>query len=377
MGNMAEEFTVYIEQSRSLLESQRANFERERSSFANERKLWEMERSMLKARITDLEAAQIKDGLRVNDYKLDGSSPASQFRPDFALRERGSIPQTQGGSNGQHHVWEGPITADSKPTRVFPSEGDRLFNQPTTTGEENGFGRVPSLDAALSPNSRAFNRCVEASLPVPIEKLDSELDGITLKSTALAPVLVAKVIISSESSPSPVSPRHPELPRLESERRLPLKLKLSELGPPEENLIREAGHTPMAVIGTDPGTESGTATQQSQQSPSIPSYTEDPRAPVHTTQPTESSHSYFPDVIDDPGLKGPLTLPTDAKQDDDFLLELDMRLLQEAKRVVSGPSTEQTDGPDKEGDGEPDIELKLKGTKNFGSAFGAANCGAV
>jgi hypothetical protein len=32
---------------------------------------------------------------------------------------------------------------------------------------------------------------------------------------------------------------------------LNLELKLSELGPPNENLLRHAGHTPMAIIDVD------------------------------------------------------------------------------------------------------------------------------
>jgi hypothetical protein len=130
----AEEFGVYVEQSRSLLESQRANFERERTSFANERKLWEMERSMLKARIAELEAGQT-NGVTTDGRTSNGSSPPGHFRTDFAFRGRGPTSQPHGASNGQHHVWEGPVTADNKPTRVFPEEGNQTSHQLRPTVE--------------------------------------------------------------------------------------------------------------------------------------------------------------------------------------------------------------------------------------------------
>lgn len=373
----AEEFAIYVEQSRSLLESQRDNFERERTSFARERQLWEMERSMLKGRIAELEAGQTNGVLR-EDQTSDGTSPPGHFRTDFAFRGRGRASQSSGTSDGQHHVWEGPVTADVKPTRVFPDEGNQASHKLSPTTEENGFGPAPSLDAALSPDAGAVDRSAEARLPVPIERLDRELDGITLKSTALPPVVVAKVISSSDSSPKSPSGLGTEAPPPNPERRLSLKLKLSELGRPDENLVRDAGHTPMAIIGTEPGTEAGTATQPSHQSPTLPTDTEEnPLAPVQTTQPKEDSDSYFPGAADDPSLKGPLTLPPEARENDDFLSELDQKLLQEARKAISGPSTVEREGPEDDDDGEPDIRLKLKGTTNFGSAFGASECGAV
>lgn len=368
------ELAVYVDQSRSLLESQRLLFERERLLFAEERKLWEMERSLLKSRIAELEGAA--GGNNAQPY-------TNHFRPSFSLK---------GGPSGlwqpnvflnanrdtqEHHVWEGPLPGSRRPTRVFPGEDDldmksTLYLAPT---EANGFGFRTSLDAALSP--QLFDRTGQISMPIPIERVDSQLDGITLKSTALPPDVVAKVMtpptsISPTSSPSK---DEPDTSKPTSEGKSPLKLKLSDLGRPDANLIRNAGHTPMAILGTE--------TEASHQSPNEEPLgeaemedEEAPLAPVVTKQPVENGESYFPvmDVDDDPALKGPLTLENNEGADSAFLLQLDQKLLDEAKKVIGGSfaTEEEVDSEDDTagGDNEPDPELKLKPSTNFGTAFG-------
>ncbi|KAL1967641.1 hypothetical protein VTN77DRAFT_2898 [Rasamsonia byssochlamydoides] len=346
------EFAAYIEHSHSLLERQRANFERERAAFAEERKLWDMERALLKSRIAELESR--KDN-------SNGTSKPAHFRTDFTFNS--SQRNGWSNSNGQngHHVWEGSSPGSVRPTRVFPDENKKsdLHISPV---EENGFGLPPSLDAALSPQSRPVDRS-ESSVPVPIEKVDSELDGITLKSTALPAEVAAKAMTPPANSP----------PKSTSEGRTPMKLKLSDLGPPDENLTRDAGHTPMAILGTE--------TEASYQSPTEDIAEEEkPLAPATTKQqPVENSDSYFPvDLEDDPALKGPLSLQNDAKADSSFLSELDQKLLDEAKKAA-GPAAAKADGhdDDDDDDDEPDPELKLKNSTNFGTAFGVSQCGNV
>jgi hypothetical protein len=376
--NTYRELAVYVDQSRSLLDSQRLHFERERLLFAEERKLWEMERSLLKSRIAELEAAAGRN---------NAQSYTNQFRPSFSLQGGGvsstGLWQPNGFLNAsrdtqEHHVWEGPLPGSRRPTRVFPREDDfdvvksTLYLAPT---EANGFGFRTSLDAALSP--QLFDRTGQISIPVPIEKVDSQLDGITLKSTALPPDVVAKVMtpptsISPTSSP-PKDERDTSKPA--SEGKSPLKLKLSDLGPPDENLVRNAGHTPMAILGTE--------TEASNLSPNEVTLgeaemeaEEAPLAPVVTKQPVENGDSYFPvmDVDDDPALKGPLTLENNEGADSAFLLQLDQKLLDEAKKAIGGSfaAEEEVDSEDDTagGDNEPDPELKLKPSTNFGTAFG-------
>lgn len=374
--NAYRELAVYVDQSRSLLESQRLHFERERLLFAEERKLWEIERSLLKSRIAELEAAA--GGNNAQSY-------TNQFRPSFSLKGGGVSSTGLWQPNGfssmntdgsqEHHVWEGPLQGSRRPTRVFPGEDDfnvksTLYLAPT---EANGFGFRTSLDAALSP--RFFDRTGQISMPVPIEKVDSQLDGITLKSTALPPDVVAKVMTPPTSiSPTSSPPKDEPDTSKPAEGKSPLKLKLSDLGPPDENLVRNAGHTPMAILGTE--------TEASNLSPNELTLREAemeeeevPLAPVVTKQPVENGDSYFPvmDVDEDPALKGPLTLENNEGADSAFLLQLDQKLLDEAKKAIGGSfaTEEEVDSEDDTAGGdEPDPELKLKPSTNFGTAFG-------
>lgn len=359
--------TSYIDQSRALLQSQRVNFEAERTLFAQERRLWEKERALLRSKIAELETVIKSPG---RDNKLGPEAT------NFVLSA--SQLKTTNGLTAQ--VWEGS-SPNSQPTRVFfdMESPNHAHISPVSDSGMN----PPSLDRALSPQGQANDLSgAPVSLPVPIEKLDSTLDGITLKSTALPPGVVARVITPPSPSPlgTEVSPSTPgAAARPGIEHRNSLKLKLSELGPPNERLLRDAGHTPMAIIDAD---ESQRSTKEG--SPlEVPSQSEEvPLAPMATvTQPSENKVSYFPelpDLPDDPALKGPLGLVNDEEHDNDFLSALDRKLLDQAKNIL-GSSVESADpnetDPESEhptqGDREP--ELKFKKSTNFGSAFGISN----
>lgn len=117
---------------------------------------------------------------------------------------------------------------------------------------------------------------------------------------------------SQETSPSP-SPT--------SRHRNALKLKLSELGPPDRNLTRDAGHTRMAaVVETETGMD--------QPSPS--------EGNSLSRQPTENSESYFPDLPEDPALKGPLSLLNEEEHDRGFLEELNQKLMDQTSDPSGG-----------------------------------------
>lgn len=385
INGFASEFS-FIDQSRELLENQRANFESERELFAQERRLWEKERSLLRTKIAELESL-----LKCQRNQSTLSTPPS--KPVF-----GTV-QYQGHDDPLHHsaqVWEG-TSPGGRPTRVFQDEDvpDNANLSPVTEGSGSN---PPSLDAALSPQAQIQAQAVDAngatvSVPVPIEKLDSRLDGITLKSTALPPGVVARVITPPspsplETSPAPAPASAPSAPaRPEMEHRNSLKLKLSDLGPPNENLVRDAGHTPMAIIEAD---GSQRTTQETSPMELPPREEEAPLAPMATKvqQPVENSESYFPEVPDDPALQGPLGLTNDEEHDNSFLNELDQKLLDQAKRILSTSSgssdpNEKATGPElpSEGEQEPEQEsepeLKFKNTTNFGTAFGLSSCGEI
>ncbi|KAL4734688.1 hypothetical protein BDV11DRAFT_50185 [Aspergillus similis] len=344
----------YLEASRSLLERQRINFDRERILFAEERQLWEKERELLKTRITELEAL------------LKSRSVATASAIGAGLVPSTGVPSTISPAQ----VWEGSSPM-SRPTRVFPDEEKSESHLHLPSVSEQGAPQ-PSLDAALSPKSHATEPL--ANIPVPIEKLDSKLDGITLKSSALHPDVVAHVMTPpspSSREPSPTSALQ-ERERPSVDRRSSVKLKLSDLGPPETNLVRDAGHTPMVVIDRDLDTAQG--------SPGEMVFAEDPLDPPATRlyQPTERGDSYFDGVVDlpdDPALQGPLSLVNEKRHDDNFLQEVDMKLLGQAKRILGHREKEDEDEaeletPSGQGQGEEVPEIKFKNTTNFGTAFG-------
>ncbi|KAJ5099514.1 hypothetical protein N7532_006515 [Penicillium argentinense] len=369
--------TSYIDQSRALMDSQRANFERERKLFAQERQLWEQERTLLRTKIAEL-------GSMLKGQKSQSSSSLSHTaKPAFGM------PQYRAANEPSVHsaqIWEGS-SPGGRPTRVFRDEDvpDNAHLSPTGQGSDS---IPPSLDAALSPQSRAIDAAGAAvSVPVPIEKLDSSLDGITLKSSALPPGVVARVITppspsSLETSSPATAPSAPARPDMEH--RNSLKLKLSELGPPSENLVKNAGHTPMAIIEADVSqrsTKEASPIEKQEQAPEPPCDEEAPLAPMatHVHQPTENRASYFPDLPEDPALKGALGLINDEDHDNSFLSELDQKLLDQAKRILSTSAdsgeVEESDPELSMNQGEQEPEIKFRKSTNFGTAFGLSSCG--
>lgn len=330
--------TDYLEESRSLLVRQRALFE-------DERRLWERERTILNARVAELESL----------LKNQGTSTQSSSFPPESTNETPSSNISQ--------VWEGP-SPSSPPTRVFghPEQSDR-------SGPEQGGNLTvssTSLDAALSPKSRPSDPAAGGSVPVPIEKLDSRLDGITLKSSALHPEVVARVM----TPPSPRSPEtSPSMTSQKSERRNSLKLRLSELGPPEKNLTRDAGHTPMVVMDSDVETGSSHLAGEGAGEGADEGDDPSPLAPDALRQPAETSDSYFANLPDDPALTGPLSLLNDEEHDTGFLKELDQKLLDQARQVL-GSSLDSSDPKESAEPPSQEPELRFKNATNFGTAFG-------
>ncbi|KAF7588027.1 hypothetical protein BBP40_006406 [Aspergillus hancockii] len=360
----------YMEQAQSLLIRQRASFDNERTLFAEERQLWEKERDLLKLRIAELESILKSSGnasISTNFSNGSSSSPMLTFKHPFGPRQPMSLFE-QNYQNCGGQVWEGS-SPGSRPTRVFPkmekSDGHSQLSEQGTLSIS-----ATSLDAALSPRAHASDSAI-TSVPVPIEKLDSKLDGITLKSSALPPEIFARVMTPPSPSPQETSPSSVSEKTLE--RRNSLKLRLSELGSLERRLTWDAGHTPMVVIDVDEET--------GQPSPNEGVSTEDaPLAPAAPRQPAEYSESYFPDLPEDPALKGPLSLLNDEEHDSGFLKELDQKLLDQAKQVL-GYSRELETQKEAEAEaasrGSQEPELKFKNTTNFGTAFGMSNLGEI
>lgn len=251
-------------------------------------------------------------------------------------------------------VWLGS-QPPGPPTRVFPKEtGEKRFKAPPTDLSDPS--TFPSLDKALDPTSQAF-----ASLPpmsIPIEMVDSSLDGITLKSTGLPPSVVAKISSSQEgsarSSPKDSNPKQPPRP-------------VSFLPPDQTD--KNAEHTPTAVAPSD-----SDVSGLSSAGTDIPAEYQ-PLVPHTTLEPVERPPTHLPQIDEDPELTGPLTLLNDKDLDRVFLQELDEKLMQEAQRPRADSLTSPTSmmsGSDPEHDSEPEPELRFRrGTTNFGTAFGS------
>lgn len=334
------DLTDYIEQARLTLDIQRINFERERAAFAEERKLWEKERHIMQQRIADLEAKYCND-----------TAAATNSKSGFHV---------ESGTGEQHHVWEGS-SPTAKPSRVFlddiPNAGPQLPRAAFS----------PSLDEALSPKSRPTDR--PTPIGIPVELVDSSLDGITLKSTALSPSVAAKVSPPLPTAPAThLSAPHPQPVGTE------LNPGLFPHGPvcvasPFGEVPSDMDHTPMPLY--DQTKNNGFPFPVAD---SIPD--ESPPAPLPSLYPVASFDpaAYEAEDDDDPALRGLLGLQNDQKQDTEFLEELDQKLLREAQRALSRPSLSSDEGEDEDGQAEPpepEPEIRFKPSTNFGTAYGS------
>ena len=402
---------AYIQQSRNILQTQRLNFERERKVFEEERKLfegerklWRTERALLKAKILDLEAAVKKSRGEKRRYSNDNIRPSPQsFRSENGQSSSNSFSGSKVISTfntSPPPVWEGPENM-APASRVF-SEPSTLVSNPFTEDRAkhmNGHmpsisedGSFPILEKEISPSSRPPERA--KSVPIPIGKIDKSLDGITIKSTALAPSFVAKVV-----TPEAITPQRSLSPNSKSAGIWALRVKMDRLlSPSDEKLKLHAGYTPIAI-----GTVGSTGPSNSQSTEIPTPIQENPLAPVPTAccpplHPIERSDSYFSTAIDDdlvvkrdtggeekenedPELSGPLALSSnnDHGQSDAFLDTLDAKLIMEAKKYVKSPGASQSDKDDQSISTQDDEgpRLRMKDSTNFGSAFGSNRCGNI
>jgi hypothetical protein len=400
---------VYIQQSTAVLETQRLNFERERKVFKEERKLfegerklWNTERAMLKAKIADLEAIVSKSKGEKRRKSNDSAKSNSQSFRSSSFNSAGGS-KLSSTSDNSPPIWEGPENMVPA-SRVF-SEPNTLTKNPFTEDQikhMNGHlpsisenGSFPGLEKEISPSSLPPERAM--SIPIPIDKIDKSLDGITLKSTALMPSFVAKImtpeVLTPQQSPSPNSkPVGSEGLRVGMD---------GLLSPLDKKLRLHAGHTPMAF---DTAGSTGPTSDQPTEIPTP--VQEKPPAPVSIARrppprPTEKSDSYFSSTADenqepnrnseaeekeneDPELAGPLALSSNNEhgQSNAFLDTLDEKLMMEAKRYVKSPESTQSADINQSGasGGPQDDEgprLRMKKSTNFGSAFGSNRCGNI
>lgn len=423
---------AYIENTRSVIEGQREGFEREKKTFDRERKMWNAERSMLKARIAELEykldKSQASSGRRRYSNDSTAAPSVDSFRSKYSSFSGPSI--TSSGTSSRQSsqekdknttpIWEG-LENTAPVTRVFSNEDQKAATHLPSISED---------EAMLNEGDTVSPKTDIPAAPIPIEAIDSNLEGIMIKPTALAPSFVARI------NSGPQSPAHELSPRARASEGLAMEMN-NLLSPLDEKLTRHAGHTPMA-LDTNGASTGGNSTEHP--TPKA----ENPPAPVSTarpaSRPSENSDSYFgfseesketvkvdkfdavedkgradvrrgtllnpaqtmreeihDELDEDPALQGPLMLDPAAKlqSSNSFLDLVDAKLQEEIKQhpevsteasqtaaVVSPPisngissrSPERKDNYEKKqkeleaDDGMP--KLKMKRSMNFGSAWG-------
>jgi hypothetical protein len=394
---------AYIQLSRTVLQTQRLNvererklFEEERKLFEGERKLWNSERALLKAKILDLEAAVTNSIGEKRIYSNDSIKSSSESFKSSSLATTG-----RSRSNTSPPVWEGPEHM-APASRVFsglnalaanPFSEDQIKHTNGHLPSISENGSLPVLEREISPSSVPPERTM--SIPVPIGKIDKSLDGITLKSTALAPSFVTKIMKSDAMTPQRSTSSNSKPAGAEG-----LWGGRDELlSPLDEKLKLHAGHTPM------PMEVASSIEPASTQSTEIPTpVAKRPLAPVPTTSPPPpcppgKPDSYFYSVAEedenqkrndeqekeneDPELKGPLTLSSDNEsgQSNTFLNTLDAKLMLEARRYVISPESTQSDDDAQSASSSPHDDegpkIRMKDSMNFGSAFGSNRCGNI
>ena len=342
-----------IEQCWWALERQRISFRHERTAFAEQRKLWGYEKGIMAARIAELER-------QVSMMSQDGTrTPRSkELQQHMPKRRSQSAP-----------VWEGSKPA-APPTRVFPKENDYVVSRPSAQYNRES---LSSFDRTLCPSQ--YLQQVEPT-GIPIELVDNTLDGITLKSTALPPALVAKLaprLKSAGTSPDRQSkvkngsdqpsqelnsPQHPQFQNRVNNDRSPER-PITDL-PVVNGDGAECELTAITSLSSD-------ETSSSQELGNLNDEVQ--LAPQHTLEKTKEADDHLPQIDEDPALQGPLSLRNDPSLDREFLNELDLKLKKEAQRPRLGSKSSILSEIDDEL--EMDIELRFrKDTTNFGTAFG-------
>ncbi|KAI9779923.1 MAG: hypothetical protein M1839_007079 [Geoglossum umbratile] len=374
--------TSFVDQSRAFVEQQRRVFEQERLLFAQERELWETERKALYGRIKELELT-IENNINGSWRKV---SDLSHGRPSVEsvsmfgqLGHRGtfgniglsgSVHRQPGQSDTGGKFWEGSSRNDSA-TRTFPpplkaddrnlhsiSEGEdispgKATEQPDLRSRKDSENSVRFVEMTPDSSSNIVGNGIDISL------IEKDLDGISIKASALSPAVVAQL-----RSPPPGSPG------------ISTPTSSHGLSPGGLScLTKDAGHTP-------PAPAHYSIESSEQPTPKQPGRLHRPSIalpPLDSVLPSDSPTDA------DPALVSPLGITNNDERNAAFLNQLDSKLLQEARKIVcTSPEALSEDEESAEageagpaGDrSEPEVRIRFKRSMNFGSAFGSAGYGA-
>lgn len=417
-----DDWREFTKRQREQFLGEKAHMEADRARaeevMAEERTLWDKERAFYEERIAELEAqlAAFTGPSQRSAVSATTSPPvdAAQKAPVQQCPSIASDPTTSRGSNlgsplSRTVTQESGRNPDGSPFYApAPRHPSRTFESTSTIDQrvddmftphetplrvtskelsESDFQKSPDSGEQFSPREdTVIGDSIDISLIQP------ELEGVPIKSSAVAPTFAAQIRSPSGTtmSPSKFSPdiAPPARPSQSYDRHSPTlgprKTKEIIKQPEGRRLTMHAGHTPShSVIHFDLGDSGVTTPKTSAPGPeSIATVVEQDESPT-----------------EDPELSGPLGLTNEAPEDKQFLAALTSKLeeVAESERTEKLDEQELSDGQvlqnalraigrvngtrrddDEEGEGlvavasTDDIPmLKLKQTPNFGRPLGS------
>jgi hypothetical protein len=421
---LVEDWRAYTSKLRSQSDGERAHMMADRARadevMAEERALWDKERDILKARIAELE------------LELEKALSGPVISPPLSQRERPGQQQEafRHGSSGSNAISSAAGSVDSAPSRLpIPQESGRNADgspfyapaprNPSRTFEPSELTalRVDTISAArespirvtskeLTPSDfgvqsplHTLHEPLQTIPETPIESIDishiqPELEGVSIRTSALSPKFTAKILSPQNHSPAKLSPNikpparefvgrenlnplsrdrslSPNGRSLSPNRRKP-DVPSMMLQPETRRLTMHAGHTPnhsISKLGDFLG-ESGSAT---------PTQVNTSNNHAQTSEPHFDDREHE-DEQGDRELSGPLGLTNHAEKDDAFLAQLVEKLEEARKSEGVSPSEESVSSRRsdeevvekviQEAEEEDIPPLRLKPSLNFGRPIG-------
>ncbi len=353
------------------MEADRARME---EVHAEERALWEEERVYFKARIADLET-QLASVLGHRNYQhgvldstispTDGHTPQNGRQPPYPSKTITSAKSSSNGTATKTVPQESGRNPDGSPFYApAPRNPSRTFE-----GSENDDLRVDNMSAPRetpicitskeltrsdfgirSPPAGSTSREGSAGESIDISQIQPELEGVPIKTSAVVPEFVAKVL-SPNSSLSPSKPSPPQagsaLRRREmlgnqgalqrNGSKVPKVSTLEVITAPEDRrLTMNAGHTPNHSVHKFDLGDSGNATP-----------TQEQHGAPNPSVAVDQLEKHMEKIIDpDPELRGPLGLKNDPPADDIFLATLTNKLREVKESGLLSPSETSVDNED-------------------------------
>jgi hypothetical protein len=411
---MVEDWRAFAAKSRTQWQNERSHMVAERARaleiMDQERELWEEERKMLCAQIAELKA-EVK---KLRDSQVKVSPPGLSRAASYGHAPYGPFSIASAGSNAMSasgSVEGGPTQPvlqesgrDSDGTPVWAplsAEPSRSFNQSQLREGRVGDVAAPGVspitvtlkeltpsDFLQSPNLGSTNDLPPIS-ETPIETIDIKdiqpsLDGIHIKTSAIAPSFIATIMSPKGSnSPAKLSPnvrppnrdvssigvtksasRDSSLDRQKGDK---VDAQTVMKAPENQRLTMNAGHTPKPSIS-----KLGDIFKSGSLTPKSGAYAEAPSdQPVIATYDGEAGS-----ILDeDPELRGQLGLKNDAMQDEPFLSALIGKLedvVRSSRSTSPSCETERTsiDSIENTEVVADEPRLKIKRSTNFGKPFG-------